>query len=96
MEDEIRAALVGLAVRDGKPDPALVGALADPSPVRRGAAAVALVEGGPATERIRIPDAIDDLVARTMAKDPAARPALAEIAAVFAGSSAVLDQAASG
>jgi hypothetical protein len=52
--DEIRAALVALAVQDGKPEPALVAALADPLPVRRGAAYVALVEGGPAAERVRI------------------------------------------
>src|SRR5581483_11281884 len=36
---------------------ALVAALADPSPLRRAAAYVALTEGGPATERIRIKDA---------------------------------------
>src|SRR5947208_485469 len=50
--DDIRAALVALALRDGKPEPALVAALNDPSPVRRAAAYVALVEGGPAGERV--------------------------------------------
>lgn len=60
--DEIRAALVGLAVRDGKPEPALVDALADPSPVRRSAAYVALVEGGPAADRIRIKESYPKVV----------------------------------
>jgi hypothetical protein len=55
MAEDIRGALVALAAPNGKPDPALVAALADPSPVRRGAAYVSLIEGGPATERVRIP-----------------------------------------
>ena len=55
--DVIREALTALAVQDGKADPALVAALADKSPVRRAAAYVALTEGGPPTERIRIKDA---------------------------------------
>ena len=52
--DDIRAALVALAAPDGRPEPAIVAALADASPVRRAAAYVALVEGGPAAERVRI------------------------------------------
>jgi hypothetical protein len=44
--EEIRAALVGLAAADGKPEPALVAALSDKSVVRRSAAYVALAEGG--------------------------------------------------
>jgi outer membrane protein assembly factor BamB len=59
--DVIREALVALAVRDGKADPALVAALADKSPLRRAAAYVALTEGGPADERIRIKDAYPKL-----------------------------------
>jgi hypothetical protein len=55
--DAIRSTLTAVALRDGKADPALVAALADAAPVRRAAAAVALVQGGPATERIHIPDA---------------------------------------
>lgn len=51
---DIRGALVAVAAPDGKPEPALVAALKDPSAVRRGAAYIALIEGGPATERIRI------------------------------------------
>jgi hypothetical protein len=60
--DEIRHALVGLAVQDGKPEPAVVAALGDPAPVRRAAAYVALVEGGPASERIRIKEAYPKVV----------------------------------
>jgi hypothetical protein len=55
--EEIRGALVALAVADGKADPALVKALSDKSIARRSAAYVALTEGGPAGERIRIKDA---------------------------------------
>jgi serine/threonine-protein kinase len=36
------------------------------------------------TERIRVPPPLDELLGRTLAKDPAARPSLAEIAAIFA------------
>jgi hypothetical protein len=50
--EEIRKTLVPLALRDGKLDPAIAAALADSSPVRRGAAAVALAEGA------RTPDAV--------------------------------------
>jgi hypothetical protein len=54
----IRDALVTLAVtKDGTADPGLVAALDDGSPVRRAAAYVALTQGGPAGERIRIKDA---------------------------------------
>ncbi len=42
LAEGVRLALAGLAVRDGKGDPALIGALTDPSPARRGAAAFAL------------------------------------------------------
>jgi hypothetical protein len=56
--EEIRTALIALAVTDaGKPAPALLAALDDPSAVRRAAAYVALVEGGNPAERIRIKDA---------------------------------------
>ena len=59
--DAIRESLVSLAVRDGKADPALVAALTDKSAVRRAAAYVALTEGGPTSERIRIKDAYPKL-----------------------------------
>lgn len=55
--EDIREALIALAVKDGKAEPALVAALSDPSPLRRGAAYVALIEGGPKADRIRIKDA---------------------------------------
>jgi outer membrane protein assembly factor BamB len=55
--EEIRVALVSLALLDGKPDPALLAALSDKSVHRRAAAYVALTEGGKAGERIRIKDA---------------------------------------
>jgi hypothetical protein len=55
--EEIRTGLISLAVTDGKPDPALVAALEDKSVVRRAAAYVALIEGGPAGERIRSKEA---------------------------------------
>ena len=56
-------------MRDGKPEPALVAALNDPSPVRRAAAYVALTEGGPAGERVRIKDAYPKVV-QAVRKDP--------------------------
>ena len=55
--EQIRKTLVAVAVRGNKADPALVEALSDPMPIRRATAAMALIEGGPTTERIRIPDA---------------------------------------
>jgi hypothetical protein len=42
VEDEVRAALAALAVRDGRPDTDLVAALSDTDPLRRGAAVQAL------------------------------------------------------
>jgi hypothetical protein len=41
--DELREALVAVALRDGRPDPVLVAALDDPLPIRRAAAVEALV-----------------------------------------------------
>lgn len=55
--DDIRAALVQLAVLDGKPDPALVAALEDKNVTRRLAAYLALTEGGDPAERVRIKEA---------------------------------------
>lgn len=46
LAEEIRLGLADLATRDGQADPALLAALADPSPVRRTAAYYALLEGG--------------------------------------------------
>jgi len=50
-EDAVQSALKALAVRNGKPEPSLLRALADPSPARRAAAGEALVVGGPAAVR---------------------------------------------
>ncbi len=67
--EEIQVALVALAVRGGKAEPALVKALDDKSVLCRSAAYVALIEGGPAAERIRIKDAFP-LVKAALAKEP--------------------------
>ncbi len=55
--EEIRATLVAVAAKDGKAEPALIAALADPVAIRRAAAAIALVTGGSEKELIRIKDA---------------------------------------
>src|SRR5262249_24805235 len=55
--ETIRTALIALAVKDGKAEPALTAALTDVAPLGRSAAYVALIEGGPPGERIRIKDA---------------------------------------
>lgn len=44
--DEVRTALATVALRDGKPDALLVGALSDKTPLRRAAAAEALCRAG--------------------------------------------------
>ena len=56
---EVRKTLVQVAVRDGMADPVLLNALKDPLPIRRAAAAIALIEGGPVAPGSlpRIPDA---------------------------------------
>lgn len=67
--DDIHTALVALAVRDGRADPDLVAGLADESALRRAACYVALVEGGPADRRVRIPDALPK-VKEAVRRDP--------------------------
>jgi hypothetical protein len=49
--EEVRDALPAVALRDGKADPALVKALSDPAPLRRGAAAEALCRAGARDQR---------------------------------------------
>jgi len=44
--DELRAALAAVAVRECRPDPAIVRALTDPAPPRRAAAGIALCRAG--------------------------------------------------
>ncbi|MFO0826434.1 MAG: hypothetical protein U0792_25495, partial [Gemmataceae bacterium] len=61
LADAIRGALISLAVKDGKADPAIVAALDDKSPLRRAVAYAALTEGGVQTERIRVKDAYPKL-----------------------------------
>jgi hypothetical protein len=63
LSDDIRGALVALAAPNGKADPAIVAALSDASPIRRGAAYIALIEGGNDKERIRVPDAYEQVKA---------------------------------
>ena len=46
LAEQVRLSLAELAIRDGKADPALVKALSDPSPAKRGAAAFALGHAG--------------------------------------------------
>lgn len=67
--EEIRKTLVLLAVRDGKADPALLAALSDPTPIRRAAAGIALIEGGPADRRVRVPDAFPKVRAAAAAEE---------------------------
>ena len=66
--DEIRSALKAVAVRDGRADPALVAALADKQPVRRAAAAVALIEGSSGDRRTTFPEAYAKIVAAAAAE----------------------------
>lgn len=69
LADEIRDALVPLAVAGDKPDPAVLAALTDASAARRGAAYAALAEGGPGKGRARTPLAADQLVAAVRKED---------------------------
>jgi hypothetical protein len=55
--DSIREALIELAVKNGKAEPSLVSALSDRSVIRRSAAYMALILGGPSDGLIRIKDA---------------------------------------
>lgn len=69
LAEEIREALVPLAAAGDKPDPAVLAALTDASPVRRGAAYVALAEGGPGKGRARVPLAAESLTAAVRKED---------------------------
>jgi hypothetical protein len=72
--DEIRAALVGLAVVGGKTEPALLAALDDKLVIRRTAAYLALIEGGDPKQRVRIKDAYPKVTAAVRAEaDPDAK-----------------------
>lgn len=72
--DLIQTALTAVALKDGQPDPVILAALKDPSPLRRTAAVIALITGGPEQERIRIPTAFEQVKATIAAeKDPESR-----------------------
>jgi hypothetical protein len=58
--EEVQSALVGLAVHDGKPDTALVTALGDKEPARRGAAAEALCRAGITEHRHLVRKLLED------------------------------------
>lgn len=58
--EEVRRTLAGLAVRDGRADPEIVAALKDRSPIRRAAAATALLQGGAAQERAAVRQLLRD------------------------------------
>src|SRR5262249_22694841 len=63
---EFRSALAAVAFRDGKPEPAVVAALADKSPARRAAAGAALAKAASAGQRSRARKLLKD-------SDPAVR-----------------------
>jgi hypothetical protein len=58
--EEVRKALTAVAVRDGKPDPALLAALSDKSGLRRGAAAEAFCRAGALEPREAIRKLLQD------------------------------------
>ncbi len=60
LTEELRLALVPVAVRDGKPDPVLVKALHDPLPIKRGAAGAALGQAGAPGEREEVHKLLQD------------------------------------
>jgi outer membrane protein assembly factor BamB len=73
--EEIGRTLIAVAAdKNGRPDPALVAALTDTLVSRRVASTLALIEGGPATERIRIKDSYPKVLAAAKAEtDPEAK-----------------------
>jgi hypothetical protein len=86
--EAVRATLAAVAVRDGKPDPALVAALEDQSPIRRAAAGEALCRAGAAELKTRIRKLLDDKsplvrlrvgLALAEAKEKAAIPVLIDL-----------------
>jgi HEAT repeat protein len=90
--EAVQEALTALAVRDGKPHPALAAAVADPSALRRGVAAVALLRAGPPGQRASFRKFLRDPapevrlqvgLALAAAKDKEAIPALIDLLAVI-------------
>jgi hypothetical protein len=89
---EVRKSLGTLALREGKPDPALVAALADSQPFVRSIAAEALIQGGGAPGRAATRKLIKDTVpavrlrvalALAIAKEREAVPVLIDLLAVL-------------
>jgi hypothetical protein len=60
VNDEVRAALAAVALRDGKPAAALVQALTDKAPLKRAAAAEALLRAGGAGQRAAVGPLLKD------------------------------------
>jgi HEAT repeat protein len=60
LAEEVRLALAAVALKDGKPEPLLLAALADKLPARRLAAAVALCRGGAAEALPAVRKLLDD------------------------------------
>jgi HEAT repeat protein len=86
--EEVRKALAAVAVRDGQPDPTLLAALSDASPLRRGTAAEAFCRAGAAAPREAIRKLLKDPepsvrlqvgVALAAAKDKDAIPVLIDL-----------------
>jgi HEAT repeat protein len=57
---EIETALIGIGMREGKPEPALMRALSDPTPIRRGVAARVLCSVGGSAERAAVRPLLKD------------------------------------
>ena len=69
--EEIQRTLTAVASVGGKADAFLVESLTDRSPLKRVTAATALIEGGDAAQRVRVPDAYAKVVAAARAEaDP--------------------------
>jgi hypothetical protein len=90
--EEVRGALAAVCVRDGKPDTAVVAALADKSPARRAAAGVALCRAGVAAHKKAVRKLLEDkdptvrlhvALALARAKDKDAVPVLIELLALL-------------
>lgn len=88
--DEARNLLASMALKDGKPHPALAAALRDKLPARRGAAGEALAKGGGPEERVQAKKLLADAdslvrlrvgLALAYAKEREAVPALIDVMA---------------
>lgn len=64
VEEEVLTALLGLGVKDGRPDPVVVAALADEAPAVRAAAALVVGRHGDDGQRQRVRALLDDTDAR--------------------------------